>query len=179
LNRRKAIETVLFRKQDAIVFSSNGYTSRELFSVKDRKENFYVIGAMGFASSLALGYSLCAPEKETIILEGDANILMNLSSLVTIANTKPNLIHIILDNGTSSSTGGQKTYASYVDLSEMAEKSGYAKIIVVKTVEELGRALDLNKRPLFILAKISLEEYKKPRVGVHPEQLVERIKGLT
>mgnify|MGYP001590599238 CR=1 FL=1 len=178
MDRREAVASIVAQKPKAIIFASNGFTARELFSLGDRQENFYVIGAMGFASSVALGYSLCAPEKETIALDGDANILMNLPSLVTIAAQKPNLIHVVLDNGISASTGGQKSYAADVDLAKIAKACGYSRAIELDNKTKLEIALKRNERPLFILAKISAQEFEKPRVGILPEILAERMKKV-
>jgi len=43
------------------------------------------VGAMGQASSHALGLALGRPDKRVIVLDGDGSLLMNLGSLVTIA----------------------------------------------------------------------------------------------
>ena len=47
-------------------------------------------------------YFLVQKKRQIFIFDGDGNILMNLSSLVTIGSLQPkNLIHIIYDNKTS------------------------------------------------------------------------------
>ena len=65
---------------------------------------------MGLASSIGLGIALKNPKKRIYVFDGDGNILMNLGSLATISKIKPkNLIHIVLDNNSHESTGGQPT----------------------------------------------------------------------
>ena len=44
--------------QDALIVCNIGFPSRELFSVTDRPENFYMLGSMGLASSIGLGLAL-------------------------------------------------------------------------------------------------------------------------
>src|SRR4051794_28174992 len=62
--------------------------------------NFFVAGAMGFASSVGLGIALARPDRKVWVLDGDGSLLMNLGTLVTIANLAPsNLVHFVLDNG--------------------------------------------------------------------------------
>ena len=56
-------------------------------------------GCMGKASSVGLGLALAKPEKRVIVFDGDGSLLMNLGSLVTIANmAPPNLIHFVFYN---------------------------------------------------------------------------------
>ena len=65
-------------------------------------------GAMGKASSMGLGLALARPDKKVIVLDGDGSILMNLGSLVTIANmAPPNLIHFVFENTVYCTTGVQ------------------------------------------------------------------------
>ena len=62
--------------------------------------NFFSVGAMGQASSHALGFAIGLPDRRVIVLDGDGSLLMNLSSLVTIAGAAPtNLMHFVCQNG--------------------------------------------------------------------------------
>jgi hypothetical protein len=60
------------------VIHANGYMCRESFSLGDRPENFYMIGSMGLASAIGLGFSLTNTDTPTVVLDGDGNLLMNL-----------------------------------------------------------------------------------------------------
>src|SRR5471030_1181280 len=61
---------------------------------------------MGLASSHALGLALGRPDKRVIILDGDGSLLMNLGSLVSVAEAAPrNLVHFVCENGTYESNG--------------------------------------------------------------------------
>ena len=69
--------------------------------------DFYVAGAMGYASSVGLGLSLAQTKRKVIILDGDGSLLMNLGTLVTIAAVQPgNLIHFVLENQLYEVPGG-------------------------------------------------------------------------
>ena len=57
----------------------------EWLAIKPEAPSFIAVGAMGQASSLALGLALGLPERRVIVLDGDGSLLMNLGSLVTIA----------------------------------------------------------------------------------------------
>ena len=102
------------------IISANGFISRDLFNVNDKESNFYMIGSMGLASSIALGVAMKKTKKLIFVFDGDGNILMNLGSLVTIGSIKPkNLVHIIFDNGSHESTGGQPTNSKLVKIKKL------------------------------------------------------------
>lgn len=87
-------------------------------------------GAMGKASSLGLGLALARPDKKVIVLDGDGSLLMNLGSLVTIANmAPPNLVHFVFENTVYRTTGGQPVPAAgKFSLRTLAKGAGYASI---------------------------------------------------
>ena len=63
---------------------------------------------MGKASSIGLGIALARPDKKVLVIDGDGSLLMNLGSLVTVANMSPkNLVHFVYQNGTYGVSGGQ------------------------------------------------------------------------
>lgn len=69
--------------------------------------DFNVSGAMSYASSVGLGLSLAQPNRKVIVLDGDGSLLMNLSTLVTIAGVQPaNLIHFVMENQLYEIPGG-------------------------------------------------------------------------
>jgi phosphonopyruvate decarboxylase len=64
--------------------------------------------------------------------------------------TPANRRHIVLNNSSHDSVGGQPTIAGLFDLSGIARSAGYKKVYTVKTREELGKALAEKDKPLFI-----------------------------
>jgi len=87
------------------------------------------IGApMSKTSSFALGLCLAQPDTKVIVFDGDGSLVMNLGTLVTIANKAPkNLYHFVMDNGVYGTTGGQPVPgAGTTSYAGMAKESGYA-----------------------------------------------------
>ncbi|RPF51956.1 sulfopyruvate decarboxylase subunit beta [Methanobrevibacter gottschalkii] len=124
--RREAIENIINCIDDELVVCNIGFPSRELYDIKDRKENFYMIGSMGLASSIGLGLALAQPNRNIVVIDGDGALLMNMGSLVTIfANNPKNLTWIVIDNGAYGSTGNQDTYAQKLDLVDVARGVGF------------------------------------------------------
>ena len=60
------------------IISANGFISRDLASISNAKPTFYMIGSMGLASSIGLGFALKDPRTRVFVFDGDGNILMNL-----------------------------------------------------------------------------------------------------
>ena len=124
--RKEAMKIILEGIGEEPIISANGFISRDLFELKEKKSNFYMIGSMGLASSIGLGVALKNPKKRIFVFDGDGNILMNLGSLTTIGSLQPkNLIHIIFDNGSHESTGGQPTISSKIEISNIAKNCNY------------------------------------------------------
>ena len=57
----KVLEKIL---ENELVVCNLGIPSKELYRLKDRSENFYMLGSMGMASSIALGLAISKPEKK-------------------------------------------------------------------------------------------------------------------
>ena len=67
-----------------------------------------VPSAMSHATSMGLGLALAQPERRVIVCNGDGSMLMNLGSLVSIADARAaNLTVLVFDNGTYEVTGSQ------------------------------------------------------------------------
>jgi phosphonopyruvate decarboxylase len=88
--------------------------------------NYVSIGAMGIASSHALGLALGRPDKRVIVLDGDGSLLMNLGSLVTIAAAAPrNLLHFVCENSCYEANGSHPLpNAASVDFAGIAKAAG-------------------------------------------------------
>ena len=124
--RKEAVKIITKSVGKNPIISANGFMSRDLFEVNDKESNFYMIGSMGLASSIGLGIALKNVKKRVFVFDGDGNILMNLGSLVTIGSLKPkNLIHIVFDNNSHESTGGQPTNSSKIKLEKLAKNFNY------------------------------------------------------
>ena len=58
-----------------------------------------MVGGMGHASSVSLGYVLSEKKIKVFCLDGDGSLLMHMGSLATIGIVKPkNLIHVLFNN---------------------------------------------------------------------------------
>ena len=144
-SRREALAEIvrLTKDKNTLIVASPGYTSRELYALKDRPNHLYMVGSMGCASSFGLGLALRYPDKKVIVIEGDGALLMRMGSLATLGFYNPkNLLHILLDNQAHESTGGQETVSSQTRFAAVAHACGYRKIYEGVSLAILKEALN-------------------------------------
>lgn len=128
--------------ENAAVVATTGKCGRELFTLSDRPQHFYMVGSMGSASAIGLGIAINQRDRPVVVLDGDGAALMRLGTMATIGAEAPrNLVHIILDNGTHDSTGGQPTGSQNVDFVQIAGSVGYRTAHRCDTLSGLQSAL--------------------------------------
>jgi phosphonopyruvate decarboxylase len=126
------------KDENTIQLATTGKTGRELYEIEDAANNIYMVGSMGCASSLGLGLACTRKDKDVVIIDGDGAILMRMGSLATNGYYRPeNMLHILLDNQSHDSTGGQRTVSHNVNFVEIAAASGYENSYYVHSLEEL------------------------------------------
>ena len=140
------------------VFITTGHASRSVISIMGgnalNNKCFYNFGAMGHISQLALGYALCKPQKLVVCIDGDGANLMHLGGLTTIAYKRvTNFVHILFDNASHGSTGGQNTCNPELQFERVAHAIGYPYSIIVSDCHHLNKTLNeilVKDGPTFI-----------------------------
>ncbi len=175
MKRIDAISAVAEAAGDTLIVCNIGFPSRELYAVKDRQENFYMLGSMGLASSIGLGLALARPKRRVIVLEGDGAVLMNLGTLATVANHAPkNYLLIILDNCCYGSTGSQPTCTHLgTDLAGMAEAAGVKDVRKLADLDGLRQALKGNG---VIVVKVEPGNADVPIIDLLPDEILQRFR---
>ncbi|HBN45833.1 MAG TPA: phosphonopyruvate decarboxylase [Candidatus Marinimicrobia bacterium] len=142
--REEALDIILENlDENAVVVSTTGKTSREIFEIRERKgqaheQDFLTVGSMGHCSSIAMGIALAKPNREVVCIDGDGAMLMHLGSLTSIASLNPkNFHHMLMNNEVHESVGGQDTAAKNVDLSAIVAAVGISNIFKAETPDEL------------------------------------------
>jgi len=187
ISRFEALRAAVSALTSEPVVHANGYVCRESFAVKDRIENFYMIGSMGMASAIGLGVALAAPSRPTVVFDGDGNLLMSLGILPMIGGgpvmgrARPgNLVHVVFDNALYGSTGGQASPSRTVGLHHIARAAGYERATAVAGADELHDAVATavaGGGPSFILARVTGEEQPAPRIPYSPEEIRDRFRS--
>ena len=168
-----AVKAINREREDAIVVSTMT-PNRYWEWVSTRPElDLPIFGAMGKASSVALGLALAQPDRKVVVLDGDGAILMNLGSLVTIAGQKPeNLVQFVFEDGVYFTTGSQPVPgAGKFELADIARGAGFRESHSFDNLEDLASELPgimRQRGPVFVCLKVG-----------HPDEAPEFHMGST
>ncbi len=175
MRRTDALAVIVEEMGDQLIVCNIGDPSRELHSIRDSPNYFYMLGSMGLASSIGLGLALSRPDRRVLAIDGDGAVLMNLGTLATIADQCPaNYVLAIIDNGVYGSTGGQPTCASRgADLASIARGAGVGEVSTVTGPEELKGVLR-SIRSGVVVVKVSPESIDGPIIELSPRQIIDR-----
>lgn len=175
MRRIDALKAVIDERGNDLIVCNIGDPSRELFSLCDRPNQFYMLGSMGLASSIGLGVALARPQKRVVAIDGDGAVLMNLGTLATIANQGlENYLMVIIDNGVYGSTGGQATYtAGPVDLAAMARGAGVKEVRKVEDEGDLAATLRTMASGVLVV-KVDRIGVESPNIELEPREIADR-----
>jgi phosphonopyruvate decarboxylase len=132
LAREVALDLLLqLCTENDLIVSTTGKTSREVFELRfkhgQKQRDFLTVGGMGHTASIALGVAIGQPKRRVVCLDGDGSLLMHMGSMPVIAGYKPlRFVHVLLNNGSHESVGGQATSACVMNFAQLADAVGYA-----------------------------------------------------
>lgn len=162
LHRRDVVAQLLKDRGKLLVIGSLSSVS-DITSAGDHDLNFPMWGAMGGGAMMGLGLALAQPERKTLVVTGDGEVLMGLGALATIAVMKPkNLYVVVLDNERYAETGMQESHTGHgVDLAGMAKAAGFAHALNIDGAAGVARLRNMiynGDGPLFAQMKIEAEK---------------------
>jgi phosphonopyruvate decarboxylase len=131
--------------KDAVLVSTTGKVSRELYefrtkSAQNSERDFLTVGSMGHALQIATGIALARPDKLVVCIDGDGALIMHMGGLTTSAMAS-NLIHVVMNNGTHESVGGQPTRGFDIDMEALALACGYRSAWRAASSDELAQSV--------------------------------------
>ena len=148
LVREKAIELIMSHVGDKdVIISTTGFASRELYEYRknnnqDHSRDFLTVGGMGHANQIALGIALQKKKQSVYCFDGDGSMIMHMGSLTTNGALKcNNLKHIVFNNGSHESVGGQPTTAHKFNMKNIAKSMGYDYVLTAKNEKQLKEAI--------------------------------------
>jgi len=162
---RDALQIISQNRGNSIVVLS--YLGKEWPKIPSHPPELSFVGCMGKAVPFGLGLALAKPDNRVIVLEGDGSLLMNLGTLVTIANMAPkNFVCILFENGIYQTTGGHPI-PSERDISfvGLARSAGFPEVYEFDQFDELQNHIQkilFISGPTFINLKISKDGQRRP-----------------
>jgi thiamine pyrophosphate-dependent acetolactate synthase large subunit-like protein len=186
LQRRPLVKKILEGADDnLLVIAGLGSSNWDITEAGDRPLNMPLWGAMGAPVPMGLGLALAQPKKRVLVITGDGDMLMSLSSLATVAAQQPdNLAIVVLDNEKFGETGNQATATSPrnngptesgagTDLALVAKGCGIADSATVREANDVAQLVKdarTKKGPVFRLVKVMVEKLEfvmPPQDGAH------------
>lgn len=134
-------------KDDVVVITMS--TMKIFPGVAPQANYVSCVPLMGGAASLGLGIAVARPDVRVWVLDGDASLLMELGSLVTVAEAMPkNLVHLVFNNRVQY--GGTANLASpragAIDFCAMARAAGYPMTVEIDSAESMVATLSALPR---------------------------------
>lgn len=146
MKRIEAIRQIMNEVDDELVITSTGMISREACAVRDRPENFYVMGSLGASLGIGIGLALNTNRK-VLVIAGDGDVLISLGTLVLMNKLKlSNLKLFILDNNCYQATGGQKTCSDAVDFTQICKCN--CKVVKVEATSDKVARIDIPHKEI-------------------------------
>lgn len=121
------------KHQPKAVFVSTMSAQFALDTLGETARRVESVPLMGGASCLGLGIALARPDLPVVVIDGDSSLLMELGSLVTVANNKPRrYLHIVVDNRVQFNgltNMPALTVDAGVDFTALARGAGYTHAV--------------------------------------------------
>ncbi len=158
MKRDDCLQVLARHRTDAIVVAVYK-AAQEWLHISPSDLNYTFTGAMGQGSSHALGLALGRPDKQVVVLDGDGSLLMNLGTLVTIAQAAPkNLVHCLCRNGTYETNGAVPIPGEgKVSFTGLAREAGYPQTYAFENLHDWERAVGgilKEDGPIFVDLKV-------------------------
>jgi len=186
VDRRAFVAALVAQCPDALVVTGLGSPSYDAFAAGDRPGNFYLWGAMGGATAVALGLALAQPSRPVLALTGDGEQLMGIGMLATAAVQRPpNLTIVVLDNGHFGETGMQRSHSSLgLNLVAVAKGCGIEDALTTRDmtgVQAVARRINAKAGLSLAQVLVAADELPRalpPRDGVYLKNRVREHLGL-
>ncbi len=96
---------------------------------------------MGHASSIGLGIAMNEKDKSVYVLDGgDGSFIMHMGAIAINGQAKvDNFRHIVFNNGSHESVGGQATVGQDINIVDIAKACGYDLVFSVENKKELEK----------------------------------------
>ncbi len=157
-------QIVDIQDSDDIIVSTTGKASRELFEIREQKNqthdrDFLTVGSMGHCSSIALGISNSVNNR-VWCLDGDGAAIMHMGAIAILGNQAPKrFIYVMINNGSHESVGGMKTVAEEINweyISKACKFENYYRIEEESKIKEVLIDAKNNSGLTFIEVKVKI-----------------------
>lgn len=163
LDRKKAVPALVGDPSAFLIVSGLAGAAKDAGALTRETPNVYLMGgAMGAGVPFALGLALAQPGGRVLAIVGDADLVMFVGVLATIAMLQPsNLAILCVDNGHFGETGYQEAHTNTVlNLADVASGCGIKTVHTVSTEADYAaaaRALRESNGTAFVWLRTNTE----------------------
>lgn len=179
MNKTEAISAVIAATRDEPIVFTTGFSCRIAHDIADRANHFYMTGSMGLAAAIGTGIALHSA-RPVVVVDGDGSLSMNPSCLLTVgALPALPLLHLLLDDNSYESTGGQDVPSEHIDFCGLARAAGYPTVSHADNAQDFGEALESGltcSTPVFVHCRLTSpgESPPPPRIGLGLDRIHRR-----
>lgn len=180
MTHREALEVLAQQRGSHIVITTMGSIA-VWPEFSDTPLDFaYIPSAMGHGPDLGLGLALAQAKHGVVVVNGDGCMLMNLGSLVTLANQPANVYLLIIDNGLYEVTGGQPhAGAGHTDFAGLARAAGIQRVYTFDTLAAWkAAAAEVLSGPGPVVAWLKVEGRIGQKTPKAPRPMSEQVARL-
>lgn len=174
------VQTLSMLTTKSIIIGSTGMIGRELLKLSQNLPEFehrifLNIGAMGHTSAIGKGIALARRNTPIICFDGDGALAMHFGTVAMLPNL-PNFKHVIINNRSHDSVGGQATSFGEHDLKNVLNDFSSGRYLQITNLDEVAknsmREL-LTSEHSCILEFIcnSRDSHDLPRPEKHPREV--------
>lgn len=146
VNKASLIKLIVQRFENNPIVFTTGYASRLAYDLRPRARNhFYMLGSMGMASAIARGVASrqAATGRFPVVVDGDGALLMGVHCLLLEEEANNSaILHVVANDATYASTGGQAVPASSSRICALASAAGYAYTSKTDDIDSVTTALN-------------------------------------
>lgn len=178
LDRAIAVPKVVGNNRDFLIVSGLAGAAKDVHALEEGADNAYLLGgAMGAAVPMGLGLALAQPDRHVLVVTGDGELIMNISSLAAVTASGLTRFSVLcVDNERYGETGNQIAHTAMgIDLAMVARGFGIRHCLTAAAEDEMDAAHDLIRRedgPVFVHLKV--DEGNPPKPSSRSFDAVER-----
>jgi phosphonopyruvate decarboxylase len=173
LSREDAIQALISHLDDSdIIVSTTGKASRELFESRaatssGHQRDFLTVGSMGHANQIAMGIALKKKNRTVYCFDGDGAALMHTGGMGIIGNYRSaNFKHILFNNGSHESVGGQPTIGLEINMTSIALGFKYKEVFQASSLEDINSLMPrIKSMDGPVLLEIQIASSSRPDLG--------------
>ena len=106
---------------------------------------------MGHTFSVAFSVAYQLPNKDIYCLDGDGSMIMHMGSMgLNNQYSLKNFTHIVFNNSSHESVGGQQNYFDKIDVESLTTSLGYKSYRKILDIDKLDNSIFEEEKPLFI-----------------------------